>query len=495
MMSPVVRGFAYDDVPYDSEANAHAHPRALGTLARLFGLNPAPASRCRALEIGCGNAENLIAAATYLPHAELVGFDLAERAIAQGREAARASGATNVRLEHRDVRDAAGPDEAGAFDYVVAHGVYSWVPEAIRGAVLATVRNALRPSGVAFVSVNALPGWEMRRALRGIVRSATASVGEANAKVATALAVIEELGRGREGGFTGALGVAAREYIEHVRSATPPDAPFNRYVFHDLLAECNDPFSVGELDVRLARAGLRLLCETPLRAERERAFEGVPRGAESARARPALEGLTAAMAWSGTPFLQVLACRDDAATRDAPDARALLDTVMWADLARRPGGVLRTTTGHDLRLEHATAELRAVLERAAAHAPGFVPVRDLVAELDGEAAERVARELLSGTLRGALTLVDEAPPCVSTLSETPRVAAHVLRRAREATAARAVLTSALHRSFAVPRDELALLRQLDGASTAPEIAARAGVDAERGRVVLDRFLRHAFLVG
>ncbi|MFO0740802.1 MAG: class I SAM-dependent methyltransferase [Labilithrix sp.] len=76
---------AYDEVPYDTEANVETHPVAMATLARLAGLTPAPAWHARVLEIGCGDGENLGAAAAYLPEARFVGFDLAERAISSGR--------------------------------------------------------------------------------------------------------------------------------------------------------------------------------------------------------------------------------------------------------------------------------------------------------------------------------------------------------------------------------------------------------------------------
>ena len=116
--------FAYDAVPYDTEANPEAHPRSMATLARLLGRAAAPPSTARVLEIGCGDGEHLIAAASYLPRARFVGFDLAGDAVARGTAAARAAGIENVELLHRDVRDVAaaglGPT-GGAFDSVVAH--------------------------------------------------------------------------------------------------------------------------------------------------------------------------------------------------------------------------------------------------------------------------------------------------------------------------------------------------------------------------------------
>jgi SAM-dependent methyltransferase len=458
--------FAYDAVPYDTEANPEAHPRSMATLARLFGKTAASPSSARVLEIGCGDGEHMIAAASYLPRARFVGFDLAADAIARGTAAARAAGIANVELSNRDVRDVratglGGSDGDGSFDYVVAHGVYSWVPESIRGDVLAVIRSALASNGVGFLSVNALPGWTLRRALRSLMREVSAEVEEPGAKVRAALGLVDELAAAGEDapGFVGVLARAANEYRAHVVKATPPDAPFSRYVFHDLLAECNDPFSVEELGERLRAAGLRLLCETPLSRARAQDFPG----------------LAEDMATTGSPFLQVLVCRDDGEANEtrAPALGAIRTMQLWADLATAPGGGFRTTTGALLR-----AAAGSPLARAALAAPGFVPVASLA---DGEASlAQLERDLFVASCEGVLLLASEAAP-IRGASDTPRVDAYVRARARDALergARTAVLTSALHRSFRVPDTELRVVVELDGRTTVAEIAARIG---EAGR--------------
>jgi SAM-dependent methyltransferase len=481
--------FAYDDVPYDTEANPEAHPRSMATLARLFGIRAAAPSTARVLEIGCGDGEHMIAAASYLPRASFVGFDLSAAAIARGVRAARASATDNVRLlphDVRDVRDAGLRGDDGApFDYVVAHGVYSWVPEAVRGDVLAVVRSALGPAGIGFVSVNAAPGWELRRALRILMREAASGIDDPAARTRAALALVDEVASSHGEGFAGVLAEAAREYRAHVTAATPPDAPFSHYVFHDLLADCNEPFSVDELSARLRTAGLRIVCETPLRASRAGRAEEFP-------------GLAADMARSGSPFLQVLVCRDDAASvvAAAPVLESIRTMQLWADLAPAPGGGYRTTTGALVR-----ASGEAGLARAARAAPGFVAVGSL--EDDEATLARLEHDLFVASCEGILSLVTEAP-VIRGASAKPRVAPHVRRRAREAVARgaeTAVLTSALHRSFRVPRSELVVVGELDGETDAAEIAARAASGGhgrlERAQVekVIERFARHAFLLG
>ncbi|CAN5813145.1 hypothetical protein BH11MYX4_BH11MYX4_67260 [soil metagenome] len=265
---PVVERFAYDEVPYDTEANTEAHPRSMATLGRLFGIPTSAPGGARVLEIGCGDGEHLIAAASYLPGARFVGFDLSAAAIARGQRTAAEIGATNVELLHRDVREVRAADDLGRFDYVIAHGVYSWVPDAVRGDVLAVLRSALAEAGIGFLSMNALPGWELRRALRVLMRDAASAAADPGAKVAAARALVDDLAGASGDGFVAVLAPAAAEYRAHVTQATPQDAPFSHYVFHDLLAECNEPFAVADLERHLRAHGLRIVCETPLLRER-----------------------------------------------------------------------------------------------------------------------------------------------------------------------------------------------------------------------------------
>jgi len=153
----------YDDVPYGASAHASTHPDRLATIATLFGMAPAPVERCRFLEIACGDAGNLIPMAYELPRSEFVGFDLAARPIEMGERAAARLGLSNVTLSRLDLNDF--PPSAGRFDYIVAHGLYSWVPGPVRDRLLALIGAHLAPHGVAFVSYNVYPGCYVRRML------------------------------------------------------------------------------------------------------------------------------------------------------------------------------------------------------------------------------------------------------------------------------------------------------------------------------------------
>lgn len=363
--------FAYDEVPYDTEANAEAHPRAMATLARLHRMTPARPSTARVLEIACGNGDHSIVAAAYMPEARFVGFDLARSAI----EAGRAIAPPNVELSVRDLNE--GAKGLGEVDYVIAHGLYSWVPEPLRAIALETMRATLAPNGVGFLSINARPGWELTRGLREIARAASAAEAEPAKKVAAALARIAELGEKHRqaAGFAGALAAHARSWLAHVKQTMPPGAPFSRYVFHDLLADVNEAFSVDELAARLAKAGLAIVCETTYRFGRA----------------PGLAALGAEMAEHGTPFLQVLVRRDDATSSDAIDEAALAETFAWSP--RRAPSFENAT--RDELFASAAAEIDVVVD------PPALP-RAVVPLMRTRAAAAVERGAEAAVLTNAL---------------------------------------------------------------------------------------------
>src|SRR5262245_39405447 len=130
---------SYDEVPYESHPFAFTQPRRVGTVAALFGLAPPPVEKCRGLERVCGAGGNLLPMAESLPDSWFVGVDYSARQIADGERILRASGLKNVSLRHASILDI---DETyGPFDYIICHGVFSWVPDAVRDKILAVCQN------------------------------------------------------------------------------------------------------------------------------------------------------------------------------------------------------------------------------------------------------------------------------------------------------------------------------------------------------------------
>ncbi|MNO61020.1 hypothetical protein D3C76_516550 [compost metagenome] len=154
----------YDEVPYDSYMFPQTAPEHLAAVAYLFGLAAPAVATARVLELGCSSAGNLIPFAVRYPQARLVGIDLSPVQIDLGKRKLEQMGLDNVELIAGDL--SAMGAELGEFDYIICHGVYSWVPESVREAILRISRDNLAPEGIAYISYNTYPGWKGRELVR-----------------------------------------------------------------------------------------------------------------------------------------------------------------------------------------------------------------------------------------------------------------------------------------------------------------------------------------
>lgn len=242
---------SYDEVPYASNPFAQTHPSRLYTIGTLFGLKPAPPQRCRVLELACAGGGNLIPMAEYLPDSEFVGIDLSTKQIADGQEAVKQLGLTNVTLKRANILDV---DAAyGTFDYVIAHGVYSWVPAAVRDKILDICRTLLAPNGVAYVSYNTYPGWHMRGMIRDMMRYHSARFQTPAERTGQARALLDFLANSvkQEGPYQQLLKVE----LEGLRHQT------DYYLYHEHLEEVNDPVYFHQFVAAAAAKGLKYLGE------------------------------------------------------------------------------------------------------------------------------------------------------------------------------------------------------------------------------------------
>jgi methyltransferase-like protein/2-polyprenyl-3-methyl-5-hydroxy-6-metoxy-1,4-benzoquinol methylase len=242
---------AYDRVPYQSNPYVQCHVDHLAMLATLFGMTPAPIEGARVLEIGCGAGGNLLPMATALPGATFVGFDLAPTMIAQAQAAIDDVGLTNVTVETASILDV--DASWGEFDYIVAHGIYSWVPEPVAKGILAICKRNLAPDGVAYVSFNALPAWRLRGVAREIMLHHTRALTDPAERVAQARAVISFLASVVPA--ENEWGLFLQNEVKRLRTCS------DWYLFHDNLAEHNHPYWFREFMASALGEGLQYLAE------------------------------------------------------------------------------------------------------------------------------------------------------------------------------------------------------------------------------------------
>ncbi|MBI1281981.1 MAG: methyltransferase domain-containing protein [Anaerolineaceae bacterium] len=158
-MATVEQRNLYDEVPYPDLVFAQTHPALLSMLGQLLGMSPAPAEKCRVLEIGTAGGGNILPMAAVLPNSTFVGFDYSIVQIERAKAVVRETGLTNITFHHMNIMDVT--PEFGQFDYIIAHGIYSWVPPEVQDKVLDICKRNLAPQGIAYISYNTYPGWHM----------------------------------------------------------------------------------------------------------------------------------------------------------------------------------------------------------------------------------------------------------------------------------------------------------------------------------------------
>ena len=252
----------YDEVPYPSLSYNQSHPDRLATVATLLGMSPAPVTQCRVLEIGCASGGNLIPMAYSLPESEFVGIDYAATQIAEGQEAVQALELKNITLKHFNILDVL-PD-FGQFDYIIAHGIYSWVPPIVQDKLLAICRQNLAPNGVAYVSYNTYPGWYMMGMMRDMMLYHTRQTG-LQKRAVEARAFIDFLAQAVPADSSG-YGSFIHGYLDLLTGNESGHPRADSALLHDELEEVNDPIYFYQFIERAANHGLQYLGEAEFRS-------------------------------------------------------------------------------------------------------------------------------------------------------------------------------------------------------------------------------------
>jgi cyclopropane fatty-acyl-phospholipid synthase-like methyltransferase/methyltransferase-like protein len=222
---------SYDVVAYPGYSHPQTLPGRLAVIAILSGLEPKPADHCRVLELGCGDGSNLVPMASTLPGSEFLGLDLAANPIARGQQMIRDVGLTNIQLLQSDLSGFKGTGEK--FDYIIAHGMFSWVPPDVRRQLLGICRALLAPQGIAFVSYNAFPGAHLRNMLREMMLFHVRGAESPLDRVHQAQALIKFLADAQD----------VRDEYQHWMKAELESIHEHEkgHIYHDELAEINEP--------------------------------------------------------------------------------------------------------------------------------------------------------------------------------------------------------------------------------------------------------------
>lgn len=246
---------SYDEVPYASYPYAQSHPCRIAATASLLGLTPRDVETASVLEIGCAAGGNLIPMAAAYPKARFLGIDLSSKQIDQARARAKRLGLANIEFRHQDVTSFEKSDRG--YDYIICHGVYSWVSDPVRDAILGLCASTLSPDGIAYISYNVLPGWRPRQVVRDAMLAHVADIADPAQRLSQARAFIDFLNANAP---KSPYGEAIREVASWLGSMAAS------YVFHEFLEIDNAPCTFKDFMKAANRNGLVFLGECELRS-------------------------------------------------------------------------------------------------------------------------------------------------------------------------------------------------------------------------------------
>lgn len=232
----------YDEHTYDSYSYGQTCIDYLCAVAKFHGLDAVNPHNAKVLEIGCAMGGNIIGQAINHPNSQFIGIDLSSEQIAIGKRAIDGIGCKNIELIEMDICNLI--SEFGGkieFDYIICHGIYSWVPDFVRSAILQSCKELLSPNGVAFISYNCYPGWKYVEPLRDFMRFCAVKSSGNVADLESGLNAIKfqkAFYAKYSPNETSATHIKNLniEYIKHIQNYP------KSYVAHEYMEICNQPF-------------------------------------------------------------------------------------------------------------------------------------------------------------------------------------------------------------------------------------------------------------
>ena len=258
----------YSELGYKSMPFPYTTPATLEAYAALVGISAPNPKSARVLELGATYGGNIISQALFNPDATFVGIELSQEQVEKGNEVIANAGLTNVSLIQSDIASIG--SEIGTFDYIIAHGVYSWVDDGVKEALLRLIDEHLAEDGIAYVSYNTYPGWHTMEEVRQLMMFSNRDKTQFNHK--------EKVLHGKTiGSIVGSqilkydnLKERNSKFLGALRSVMQKD---EYYVGHDHLEPNNDPVYFYQFNDHLAAHSLAYLCDADLTLSMVRSFD------------------------------------------------------------------------------------------------------------------------------------------------------------------------------------------------------------------------------
>ena len=478
---------AYDEFPYESHSFPLTHPERLATIATLFGMQPAPVATARVLELGCAAGGNLIPMALSIPGATFTGYDLSGVQVQRARDTIQALGLRNISVEQRNILDAhSNPDR---FDYIICHGVFSWVSENVQEKILSICRESLTENGVALVSYNTYPGWHMRESIRGMMLYHARQFDDPKMKVAQSRALLDFLVKSVDSEKS-TYGMHLAGELKLLSSVA------DSYIAHEHLERWNAPAYFYQFNERVMQHDLQYLGESEFSTMVVKNFSAPIAEALSGGIRDVIRMEQYMDFIRNRTFRSTLLChRERQLDRNVDSARvtrlfvaAGIEPVdAKADVRAVRQETFKTLSG--IQFHTAVPLTKAAMQILAAAWPRSVLFADLLAGAQrmlgatgSEAGSNLAADILQLYAANAVELHSIPSSFVTVVSEKPRTSSLVRLQASQG----ARVTNLRHESLPVNDVERRMLSLLDGVRKRREVIEQLDAAVVSGELSLKR---------
>ena len=428
-------------------------------------------------------ADNLLPLAVDYPESHFVGVDLSRRQIDAGKNAIAGLDLQNIELHALDLNEMS--EDFGTFDYIICHGVFSWVPPGVQDKILEIGRRHLAANGIFVVSYNAYPGWHMRGVVRDMMVFHVRDLEDSTTKVRQARALLEFL----------------------TRSANPSNETYHRllrdeaailktrqdgYLYHEHLEDINEPLYFYQFVERAAAAELKYLGDADLPSmlplDMGDDVNELLKEASLLQQEQYLDFLRNRM------FRTSLMCQREVNLERQLDSLRLVECDVGLeealDLPPRDGDasqelVCQTSVG---RIRVAGSLAQTVLHLLNEAWPGSLPFDALFNEAkrlspespadmsESQQRHSLAADLLNLYLRRLVFVWDEAPHCLAAPGDRPQTT----RLVRWQAARGRLVTNRRHETLRLTELETFILAQLDGQHTREKIRSSLAERIESG---------------
>lgn len=480
----------YDKVHYKGTIIPNTFPDHLALSAVWYNNRYSLLQRFHLTELGCGDGANLLPIAFYHPDSTFIGIDNAESELNRASEGARQIGLQNVQFLQKDICDLDTADFTPC-DYIIAHGLYSWVSDDTRESILQFCQNCLSPTGLAYISYNAQPGWASRGLVRDILlRSGLVQKAAIEDKASKAMEVASQLLDtlpSRDYAYAALLA----DELQRVRDGQA------FYVFHEYLEEFNEGFWLRDFVERARKNDLNYVCDAQF-SQWEGQIPKELRLTLSLRDLEPIEQEETADLLCNRYFHASILCRDDA-PREPRSHQEILEQVYIAcslradpdpfDLTEGVVELFIDDHGQEITLDSSITKAAVVL--LAAQWPAGMQLKTLLqkasklliehgCEVLDKAQTQLVEELITLFEAGAINLRLKELNYNMIAPECPKI--HAL--ARYEIEHREALTSPYHLSLTLNSQMLEVVRVMDGSKSKNEIKRLFGEEVVDQTIVM-----------